>query len=371
MERIDWRKLLRSNITTFDELKNHLVFKSAKNQENIERVITKSPLNVNRYYLSLIDKNDPDDPLRKIIVPSGAELSDIGQDDQSGERKNTIEIGIQHKYRQTLVILATNYCSQYCRFCFRKRMIGVRNSEILKNVDKAVSYIKRHPEINNILITGGDPLAMANKILFKIIGKLVKIESLDFIRIGSRVPIVFPMRIYGDPEFCEMLKSFSDKKRIYISCHFEHFREVTPEAIKAARSLYDSNVTLLNQTVLLKGVNDNPKILAKLMNRLVGIGVSPYYIFQCRPVRGATHFQVPILRGVEIIEKAKKLMSGYSKRFRYAMSHYSGKIEIIGREDNQVFLKFHQARDHKNSGKFFSKIIHKNTTWLERDLKMR
>lgn len=359
-----WKTSLKGNITELSELKKYIKLKP-KEERDLEQVLEISPLNITRYYASLMRKNDAKDPIRKMIVPSLAELSKDGQWDTSGEEKSTKLIGLQHKYHQTALLLSTSYCSAYCRFCFRKRMVGLTNKEILSNVTQAAAYIKKHKEINNVLISGGDPLTLDTSVLDKILSMLVTIPHLDFIRIGSRVPVVLPMRIYEDAGLLKMLKKHLKKKKIYVTTHFNHPNEITPQAQKSIDALLESGVAVNNQTVLLAGVNDKPKILAELLNTLVRIGVIPYYVFQCRPVTGITHFQVPIAKGIKIVGAAKKLMNGYAKRFKYIMSHETGKIEIVGTINKKIVFKYHQSRGGKMTGRTFLKDVTKHTAWFD------
>ena len=188
---------------------------------------------------------------------------------------------------------------------------------------------------------------------------------MDFIRIGTRTPAAFPERIL-DKELLDLLKKYSEKKKIYIVTHFAHPREITAKTKQAINRLLEAGLVISNQTVLLKGINDNPLVLSKLMNKLVRIGINPYYVFQCRPVKRVKHhFQVPLIKGYKIVEEAKKLLNGHSKRFRYVMSHKTGKIEIIGILGDEIYFKYHQAKNPKDAGRFFKKKLRKDAGWLD------
>ena len=324
-------------------------------------------MSITKYYLSLIDPNDPNDPIRKMAVPSKWEMDVSGSYDTSGESESTKMVGLQHKYSQTALLLATNVCGMYCRHCFRKRLVGVSTSEVLANLENAIRYIKEHQEVNNVLITGGDPFLLDTHILERFLIGLSEIPHLQFIRFGTRTPVTFPDRINLDDSLLELLSRYSDKdRRIYIVTQFNHPREITPQSIEAVDRLIRSGVVINNQTVLLRGVNDNPGVLGELQNRLVGIGVCPYYIFQCRPVkRVKKHFQVPLAEGYRIVEEAKGMMNGHSKRFKYIMSHWTGKIEILAVMGNEIYLKYHQTRDPRNIGKVFKKRLTPTAGWLD------
>jgi KamA family protein len=275
--------------------------------------------------------------------------------------------GLQHKYQQTALILATSRCAMYCRHCFRKRLVGLPTEEILRIFNDAVKYIEKHEEINNVLITGGDPFVLGTNVIAEFLDKLSTIQHLDFIRFGSRVPVTFPERILEDEELLDLLKNNTEQsKRVYVVTQFNNPREITEKAADAIDALMRSKVIVNNQTVLLHGVNDNPEILAELQNKLVGIGVNPYYVFQCRPVkRVKSHFQVPLYKGYEIVEEAKKKLNGHSKRFKYIMSHQTGKIEIVGIMDEYIYFKYHQAKDYDDIGKFFKRKLNKTAGWLD------
>jgi len=360
------KKQLEENIHELKDLPNLSSFSTSK-KKKLKKLVEKHPMSITKYYSSLIDWNDPEDPLKKLVVPSLGELSVKGSYDTSGEKKSTVMPGLQHKYKQTALIIATNRCAVYCRFCFRKRMVGLSNKEVISRFEKAMEYIREHKEIKNILITGGDPLVLPTKVIENLLENLSGINHLDFVRFGTRIPVVMPERITKDSELLRLFEKYSRKdRRIYIVTHFNHPREITEKSIEAVDSLLKSGVIINNQTVLMKGVNDKPEILAELMNKLVKIGVSPYYVFQCRPVkRVKAHFQVPLKQGYEIIEKAKAKMSGHSKRFKYMMSHETGKIEILGIKNNEIYFKYHQARNPKNLGKFFKRKLTPTAGWLD------
>ena len=358
-------KELGNSICSVEQLANYADL-SSKEKEQLEQVVQAHPMRISPYYMSLINWNDPHDPIRKMAVPSLEELNLEGFYDTSGEAENTKMPGLQHKYAETGLILATNRCATYCRHCFRKRLVGLPTEEIVKRFEDAAEYIEKHSEINNVLISGGDPFVLSNEVIERFLEVLTKIDHLSFIRFGSRTPVTLPSRL-SDTELLALFKKYSQiDRRLYVVTQFNHPREITPQSIIAVSNLINAGVLLSNQTVLLKGVNDNPDALATLMNKLVSIGVTPYYVFQCRPVkRVKRHFQVPICEGVRIVEKAKADCNGHSKRFKYAMSHKTGKVEIIGIINGEIYFKYHEAKNRENLSVMFKRRVDEKAGWLD------
>lgn len=358
-------KELEDTICTVSQLKKYVSL-AVDEERKLEQVLKVHPMRISRYYMSLIDWSNPHDPLKKMVVPSSEELNLEGVYDTSGEAENTKMPGIQHKYSETALILSTNRCATYCRYCFRKRLVGLSSQEILERFEEAVDYIAKNEQINNVLISGGDPLVLKNEIIGHFLEALSKIDHLDFIRFGSKVPVTFPNRVC-DQGLLDILRNYSrSNKRLYVVTHFNHPREITLQSIAAVNNLLKSGVLLSNQTVLLRGVNDDPEVLASLMNKLVGIGVAPYYVFQCRPVKRVKHhFQVPIAEGVRIVEKAKAMCNGQSKRFKYVMSHKTGKIEILGILNDELCFKYHEAKDRTQLGEMFKRRVNEQAAWLD------
>lgn len=359
-----WKDTLKNNVNNVEQLQNFIDI-SVDEAKDYENIIQHFPLSSTTYYLDLIDPSNPDDPIRKMAIPTIEEFDISGDFDTSGESQNTKMKGLQHKYSTTALLLSTNKCAMYCRHCFRKRLVGTSNNETLGFINDAVDYIKDHTEINNVLITGGDSFLLENHMIESYLAALTEIDHIDFIRFGTRTPVVFPDRIYSDDELIGILKKYSRKKRIYVVTQFNHPVELTDEAMKAVNVLMDNNIIVNNQTVLLKGVNDSPVTLAKLQNDLVKKGIVPYYIFQCRPVRGVKNqFQLPLEESLQIVEDAKKMMHGHSKRIKFIMSHDSGKIEILGKFKGEMLFKYHQSKIAENSGRIFSVALKERQAWL-------
>ena len=365
---MDWAKELEQNVTTVEDLEEKLMLHFTKEEkEKLNEIIDTYPMSVSRFYLSLIEIKDENDPIRRMCIPSVQETDMNGSLDTSGESDNTVVTGLQHKYKQTALILSTNQCAMYCRHCFRRRLVGLSSAEIIRHMDEIVAYIKNQKEISNVLISGGDSFLNTNTTIKKYLEKLSAVEHLDFIRFGTRVPVTFPMRIYGDNELLKILKEYNKRKKIYIVTHYNHPNELTESSRRAIDALTDCGVIIKNQTVLLKGVNDDSKILADLINKMTGWGIIPYYIFQCRPVSGVKNqFQLPLIKGYKIVEEAKARLNGQGKCFRYVLSNRNGKIEILGiLKDNTMVYKYHESKEEVNYGKIFMKAIGNDQCWIE------
>lgn len=362
----EWQTLLAQGYYQIDALQDYLTL-SPDEMESLRTLQEKFPVFVNPYYLSLIDKEDPEDPIKKMSIPSLRELERTGSFDTSGEQSNTVLPGMQHKYRETAFVLSTNVCAMYCRYCFRKRLVGLSDEEIASQLTDIVAYIKEHKEISNILVSGGDAFMNSNEIIKQYLTELCEIPHLDLIRFGTRTPVVLPQRITSDPELVDILKTYSKKKRIYVITQFNHPNEITEESAAAVDQLLSIGIPVRNQTVLLRGVNDDSEVMAELMKGLTRIGVIPYYIFQCRPVTGVmSHFQVPLPEGYRIVQGAMQMQNGQGKCCRFMLSHVTGKIEILGfAEDGKMLFKYHQAKDPANAGKIFTKSIADDVCWLD------
>ncbi len=361
-----WQELLQQGYDDIGELKDKLRI-SDEDIQKLRGIQEKFPMYVNPYYFSLIDKDDPDDAIRKMCIPSLFELDAGGAKDTSGEQDNTVITGMQHKYRQTVLILSTNQCAMYCRHCFRKRMVGLTSEETARFISDMAQYVREHKEIDNVLVSGGDAFMNSNAIINRYLEEFIDIPHLNLIRFGTRTPVVLPQRITGDPELTELLQKYAQKKQIYIVTQFNHPREVTEESRNAIRMLLRAGMIVKNQTVLLKGVNDRPEILGELLRKVVSIGVVPYYIFQCRPTAGVhSQFQVPLREAYRIVEGAKAMQDGQGKCIRYVMSHVTGKIEILGDlGDGRMLFKYHQAKYEKDSGRLFAQQVADDQCWLD------
>ncbi len=339
---------------------------SKQEKTELKKVTDRFSFRGNDYYLSLIDWDDPNDPIRNIIIPHLQELEEWGKLDPSDEHSYTIMPGLEHKYNSTVVFLISNVCDGICRYCFRKRVFIEPQKACLRDVPAAIRYVKEHREINNVLLTGGDPLVLATSKLEDIIRQLRQIEHVEIIRIGTKVPAFNPYRIINDPFLLEMIETYStEHKKIYVMTHFVHSKELTDVAVQSVHLLQKAGAMIANQTPLVRGLNDDPTVMGELLNKLSFIGATPYYIFQCRPALGNKAYTVPIEAGLQIVEQAKSMVSGLGKRVRYAMSHATGKIEILGKTKGFVYFKYHRAADDANSGRFMVFKSNPDACWLD------
>jgi len=256
-------------------------------------------------------------------------------------------------------------CGAYCRYCFRKRLFRNDVKEALSDVEPGLQYIESHPEINNVLLTGGDSLILATPRIRMILERLRSIEHVKIVRFGSKLPVFNPMRITEDEQLLALFREHSTvDRRIYVMAHINHPREITPEAKKAFEALHQAGVIVVNQTPVLKGINDDPDVLAELLDRLSWAGVTPYYFFVNRPVAGNADFVLPLTEVYSIVEQAKARTSGLGKRVRLSMSHTSGKIEILAIENGKAYLKYHQSRDDEY-GKFMALDCPEDAAWFD------
>ncbi len=320
----------------------------------------------NEYYHSLIDWDDPQDPIRRISIPDVQELDEWGQLDASNEEKYTVARGIEHKYESTALLLVNEVCAAYCRFCFRKRLFMDDNDEVTKDISEGLAYIREHKEINNVLLTGGDPLIMSTSKLEPIIRQLRQVEHVKIIRIGTKIPAFNPMRIYNDPSLMEMFQKYSTpNNRIYIMAHFNHPRELTEHAARGLEFLLKAGTIVVNQTPMIAGVNDNPDVLSELFNKLSFAGVPPYYVFHCRPTLGNKTYTLPIEEAYAIFEKARVRGSGLAKRARFVMSHDTGKIEIVGLSAQNIYFKYQRAAEVQNTARFMVFRRNPDAYWFD------
>jgi KamA family protein len=368
---VDWQSELKQNISSIDSLK-HYIDLSEDEEEVLREVIGQHPMNIPRYYLSLLNEYDTNDPIRKLALPSEDELIVAGSmgettKDPYGDDKHNKGNGVLHKYPYSALIVATDYCSMYCRHCFRKAIVGLPNDKTVENFQRAATYIREHKEITNVIISGGDPLLINTRRIKKILESLVNIDHVNYVRIGTRTPVVYPMRFFDD-DLLKCFEEFNKHKTLCLPTHFNHANEITNIAKEAVLRIRQTGVTVNNQAVLLEGVNDSASDIENLMNGLVTIGVNPYYLYQCMPVsRVRHHFQVPLKKGIDIVDEAKLRLDGYAKRFKFIMAHDIGKIEICGRISDKLILKQIHSRpeEPENASRMMVMALDDKVGWLD------
>ena len=334
--------------------------------QKMESVEKKFPFSSNEYYLSLMNPADPTDPIKKIIMPDPRELTHEGSLDPSGEESYTVLPGLQHKYAQTALLLVNNQCAGICRFCFRKRFFTGNSPPATCNICRATDYLQEKPDVTNVLLSGGEPLLLPPSELDTILSKIREVSHISMIRIGSKLPAYDPGRIVNTPDLTEVIKKHSHPDRkIYVVSHFNHPVEVTDTACSAISRIKDAGAEMINQTPLIQGVNDDPVTLSSLLKKVASLGVSPYYVFQCRPTSGNRHLTVPIERGLQIFHDAQARCSGLAKRARFIMSHKSGKIEIVGKTQKHIFMRYHQAASPEDINTMLVYRPNPKALWLE------
>jgi len=335
-------------------------------REKLKKVAEVYVFRANDYYLDLIDWSDPNDPIKQLIIPRDEELSDWGRLDASNESANTVQQGVQHKYTDTVLLLCNEVCGSYCRYCFRKRLFMNDNDEVTNDVSRGLEYIRAHPEISNVLLTGGDPLLMSTRRLREILDALREIDHVRIIRIGSKMPAFDPFRILNDVELQKLLKRHSTPdRRIYLMAHFDHPRELTTQARAGIAKFIECGVICVNQCPLIRGINDDPDVLAHMFRELSYMGCPAYYLFQGRPTAGNEPYELPIVRGWEVFHDAITRESGLAGRARFAMSHESGKIEIAGVDEAHIYLRYHRSKYAENRGRFMMMQRRDDAYWLE------
>lgn len=311
------------------------------------------PFRITPYYASLLYGRDPEYPLRKTMIPRTSELiRSFGEaaDPLSEESMSPVP-NLVHRYPDRVLFLATEFCSSYCRYCTRHRVVGNKNELHRFNSkcwDESIDYIARHTEVRDVLISGGDPLTMPDAKIDYLLSRIRAIPHVEIIRLGTKAPAVLPQRI--TPKLLRILKKYHP---LMISIHFTHPDELTPESSAACSRLADAGIPLGSQTVLLKGVNNDAKVMTELFHKLLMARVRPYYLYQCDPVIGSAHFRTSVDEGLDMIRQIRGFTSGY------AVPHYvidapggGGKIPLIpkyfqGEDDDYVYLKNFEGKDYK------------------------
>ena len=339
---------------------------SPEERDRLGPVAARYVFRANDYYLGLVDWNDSHDPIRQLIIPREEELTDWGTLDASNEESVTVARGVQHKYTDTVLLLCNEVCGAYCRYCFRKRLFMDDNDETVNDVTEGLAYIAAHPEVTNVLLTGGDPLLMSTRRLIEIFEALRAIPHVQVIRLGSKMPAFDPYRVLNDSDLQSAFRTYSTpQQRIYLMAHFDHPRELTSLAIEGIDACIRNGIICVNQCPLIRGINDDPTVLGDLYSTLSYIGCTPYYLFQGRPTAGNQPYETPIVEGWTIFQQALKRGSGLARRARFCMSHETGKVEIVGVDNEHIYLRYHQAKDVTDLGRFFVCRRDDEAYWLD------
>jgi lysine 2,3-aminomutase len=304
----DWKWQLRNVIDNIEDLKKIMKL-SDKEIMAISNLKGRLPLRITPYFASLIYDSKPSHPLRRNVIPVVEELLETSseQSDPLHEKSFSPVKGIVHRYPDRVLFTVTQVCSNYCRYCTRSHSVGKLDKLGRQDYEKAFNYIASHKEVRDVLISGGDPLTLSDGTLDYILSNIRRIEHVEIIRIGTRIPVVLPQRITDD--LINILKKYQP---LFISLHFSHPAEITDECAKACNKLADGGFPLGSQTVLLKGINDNVPVIEELMHRLLKIRVRPYYLYQCDLIPGSGHFRTTVKKGLEIIKGLRGFTSGYA-----------------------------------------------------------
>ncbi|MDR2651379.1 MAG: lysine 2,3-aminomutase [Prevotellaceae bacterium] len=305
----DWRWQVQNRIETLEQLKKYINL-TREEEDGVAKSLETLRMAITPYYLSLIDTDNPYCPVRKQAIPTAAETHKSAADllDPLHEDEDSPVPGLTHRYPDRVLFLITDMCSMYCRHCTRRRFAGQHDAASPKdNIEKAIDYIARTPQVRDVLLSGGDALMVSDDRLEYIIKRLREIPHVEIIRLGTRTPVVCPQRITDD--FVNMIKKYHP---VWINTHFNHSDEITPESAAACARMANAGIPLGNQTVLLRGVNDCVDVMKKLVHNLVKIRVRPYYIYQCDLSMGLEHFRTPVSKGIEIIENLRGHTSGYA-----------------------------------------------------------
>ena len=302
----DWKWQFRNRITNLEQLKQY-VSVTEEEEKAFQAAGKNLPFAITPYYMNLLDPINPEDPLRKTVIPHMMEFVTTSAEmvDPCGEDSHMPVPGLVHRYPDRVLFLVNETCSVYCRYCTRSRLVGSGKHHV--EFEAVYDYLRNHPEVRDVLISGGDPLVMSDEKLEGIISNLRAIPSIEIVRMGTKMPVVLPQRITEN--LVNMLKKYHP---FFMSIHFLHPDEITPDVERACNMLADAGIPTFSQTVLLKGVNDDPAVMKRLMQKLLTLRVRPYYIYQCDPVQGTSHFRTSIDTGLNIMEHLRGHTTGYA-----------------------------------------------------------
>ena len=347
----DWHWQLRNTIRSSEELSRFLHLSSAECLA-LSRKRASLPLRITPYYMSLLDTDNSEQAVRRAVVPNAAEFIHSLEEakDPLAEDSHSPVQGIVHRYPDRVLFLATTSCLVCCRYCTRSRAVGNPAEYHLNrsNWEKAIEYINASPQVRDVLISGGDPLELSDEALEWILSRLSKIKHVEIIRIGTKAPAVLPQRITSS-----LIRTLKKYHPLWMSLHFTHPAELTPETTEACARLADAGIPLGSQTVLLKGINDKVEVLKPLFQGLLRTRVRPYYLYQCDPILGSAHFRTPVEKGIEIIEGLRGHTSGYAvPSFVIDAPDGGGKIPLlpeyyVGRDGNDVLLRNYENKIYR------------------------
>jgi len=343
----DWHWQLRNRVSNLSQLESHLRL-SATERAGVQLAGSKLAFSVTPHYFNLIDPDDEECPIRRQVIPRAEEAirAPYEMADPCGEDSHMPVPGLVHRYPDRVLLLVTDRCAAYCRYCTRSRVVsGVGEQELHTNFDEAVAYLERTPEVRDVLLSGGDPLMFSDDKLDHLLGRLRAIPHIEFVRIGSRIPIFLPQRI--TKELCAILKKYHP---LWLSIHTNHPKELTTEVLGALERLSEAGVPLGNQSVLLKGVNDNVEVMKALVHKLLRCRVRPYYLYQCDLIHGSAHLRSSVAKGVEIIAGLRGHTTGYAiPQFVIDAPGGGGKVPInpgyvIYQDSEKVVLKNYEGQ---------------------------
>lgn len=343
----DHRWQLKNSVKSLPELERHLKL-SQEERSGVLLSGNKLAMAITPHFFNLIDQDDPECPIRRQMIPRIEETWEDPDEmaDPCGEDSHMPVPGLVHRYPDRVLFLVTDRCAAYCRYCTRSRVVsGAGDQELETNFEAAYQYLEEHTEIRDVLLSGGDPLLFSDSKLEKILARLHAIEHIEFIRIGSRVPIFLPQRI--TPEFCQMLQKYHP---LWISIHTNHPRELTSEVHEALGRLANHGVPLGNQSVLLRGVNDTPEVMKALVHKLLRCRVRPYYLYQCDLIQGSSHLRAPVSKGIEIIDALRGHTTGYAvPQYVIDAPGGGGKVPVnpdyvVERDENKTVIRNYEGK---------------------------
>jgi lysine 2,3-aminomutase len=346
----DWQWQIRNRIRHLDQLERMLQLSDAE-RSAVEMIQSKLPVGITPYFMSLLSKDDPNEPLRRTVVPTVSEFTKTpGEaDDPLGEDDQSPVPGLVHRYPDRVLLLVLDFCSTYCRYCTRSRVVGHGTIYPSRSrLERAIDYIRSTPSVRDVLISGGDPLTLNDERLNWLLFRLREIPHVEIIRIGTKVPAVLPQRI--TPNLVRVLRRYHP---LWMSLHFTHPAECTPEAYRACERLANAGIPLGSQTVLLKGINDQVDTMKELCHHLLRMRVRPYYIYQCDPISGSSHFRTAVQKGLEIIRGLRGFTTGYAvPTYVIDAPGGGGKIPLMpdyieGREGDDLLLRNYCDRTYR------------------------